>query len=330
MDFVILAAGKGTRMNSSKPKVLHEIGGKPLIEHLLGSIDPLNLSRVIAVVGYKKELIRSVLSDWDVDFAVQENQRGTAHALQQAKDKIESETFLVVPGDLPLVKTSSLKTFIDFAKGKKAELALLTVNRDDPSGYGRIKRSGNGGVEEIIEEQDASEVEKKIKEINAGIYFMHNREALWEELDSIDLENAQGEFYLTDLAKRFSKKGRRVSGFQAKSQDEFLGVNTREDLVLAGKILNRRKRNSLLNSGVTLTYPESIVIESDVTIGQDTTIEPFTIIRGETSIGSDAKIGPHVEIIDSEIGQGVELSHAVVKGTSVRDNRTIEPFSFLK
>lgn len=329
MDCVILAAGKGTRMNSSKPKVLHEIGGKPLIKHLLGSIGPLELSSVIAVVGYKENLVRNSLADQDIDFAVQEHQRGTAHALLQAKDKIESDTFLVLPGDLPLVETSSLETFIDFSTNKKAELSLLTVDRDEPSGYGRIKRSSNGEIEEIIEEQDASEEEKKIKEINAGIYFMQNREDLWRKLDSIDSANAQGEFYLTDLVKHFAKSGKKVTGFRAKSQEEFLGVNTRKDLVFAGNVLNRRKMNSLLDSGVTIIDPESTVIESEVSIGQDTIIEPFTIIKGETSIGSNAKIGPQVEIVDSEIGQEVELSHAVVKSVSVRDNRTIEPFSFL-
>lgn len=316
-------------MNSSKPKVLHEIGGKSLIKHLLGSIDPLELSRVIVVVGYKENLVRNSLADQDIDFAVQEHQRGTAHALQQAREKIESNTFLVVPGDLPLVKTSSLETFIGFAKNEKSDLSLLTVNRDDPSGYGRIIRSKNGCIEEIIEEQDADEKEKKIKEINAGIYFMPNRDDLWEELDSIDSANAQGEFYLTDLAERFANRGKRVTGFQAESQEEFLGVNTRKDLVFAGTVLNRRKINSLLDSGVTIIDPESTVIESEVSIGQDTIIEPFTIIKGETSIGSNAKIGPQVEIVDSEIGQEVVLSHAVVKSVSVRDNRTIEPFSFL-
>lgn len=316
-------------MNSSKPKVLHEIGGKSLIEHLLESIDPLELSRVIVVVGYKKKLVRNSLADRNIDFALQEDQRGTAHALQRAKDKLESDTFLVAPGDLPLVKTSSLEKFIDFANNKKADLSLLTVKRDDPTGYGRIVRAGTGGIAEIIEEQDANEEEKKIKEINAGIYFMHNREDLWKELDSIGSANAQGEFYLTDLAKRFANKGKNVAGFRVEKPEEFLGVNTRKDLVSAGNVINRRKINSLLESGVTLIDPESTVIESEVSIGQDTIIEPFTIIKGETSIGPNARIGPHAEIVDSEIGRGAELSHAVVKSTSVQENRTVEPFSFL-
>ncbi|MCF7890597.1 NTP transferase domain-containing protein [Candidatus Bipolaricaulota bacterium] len=316
-------------MNSSKPKVLHEIAGKPLIEHLLGSIDPLELSRIIVVVGYKEKLIRNSLAQKDLKFSVQEDQKGTAHALNQAKGKIKSSDFLVIFGDIPLVKTSSLERFIEFSNKKKVDLSLLTVNRDDPSGYGRIKRSSDGSVEEIIEEQDTSEEEKKITEINAGIYLMANIDYLWQELDSIGSDNAQGEFYLTDLVKRFSRKGKRVAGFRAESPEEFLGVNTRKDLAFAGKVLNRRKMNSLFDSGVTVIDPESTIVESEVSIGQDTIIEPFTIIKGETSIGSNARIGPHVEIVDGEIGEGVELSHSVVKGARVRDNRTIEPFSIL-
>lgn len=329
MDCVILAAGKGTRMNSSIPKVLHEINGKPLLEHLLTSISPLRLSRVVAVVGYKEELVRDSLSGWEIDFAVQKEQRGTAHALQQARGKIESDAILVLPGDLPLVKTSSLKGFINFSDNRKVDLVLLTVKRDDPSGYGRIKRSGNGSVEEIIEEQDATREEKKIKEINAGIYLLANREGLWKALDSIDSANAQGEFYLTDLVKHFNKKGKAVEAFEAEDQEEFLGVNTRKDLAFAADVLNQRKLNSLFEAGVTLIDPKSTIVESRVDIGRDTVIKPFTIIKGETSIGSNSKIGPNAEIIDSEIGKGVELSHAVVKDATVRDNKTIEPFSFL-
>jgi len=315
-------------MKSSKPKVLHEIGGKSLLGHLLASINPLELSRVVVVVGYRENMVRNSLSDREIVFAVQEEQRGTAHALQRAREKIESEVILVLPGDLPLVKTSSLERFIDFSNNRKADLSLLTVKRDDPSGYGRIKRSENGRVEKIVEEQDATVEEKRIKEINTGIYLLPNGKDLWSEIDSIDSTNAQGEFYLTDLVKHFAQKGKSVRAFKAEREEEFLGVNTRRDLVFSGEILNRRKINSLLDSGVTVIDPESTIIESNVNIGRDTIVEPFSIIRGDTTIGSDAKIGPHVEIIDGQIGEKVEISHAVVKSAAVRDNRKVEPFSF--
>lgn len=317
-------------MKSSTPKVLHEIGGRTLIEHLLESIEPLELSRVIAVVGYKEKLVKDSLSGREVDFALQEEQRGTAHALQQAKGKIESDSFLVVPGDLPLVKPSSLKEFVKFgAKNKDQIISLLTVRREDPGGYGRIKRDEAGNVKEIVEEKDATEEEKKIKEVNAGIYFLENREELWRELNSIDSANAQGEFYLTDLAKRFSGRQEGVGAFKMENPEEFLGVNTRKHLSFAGKVLNRRKMNSLFDSGVTVIDPESTIVESQVEIGRDTVIGPFTTIRGDTTIGPKSRIGPNVEIIDGRIGTEVEISHAVVKDTMVRDNRTVDPFNFL-
>ncbi len=329
MDCVILAAGKGTRMKSTTPKVLHEIGGLPLIEHLLETINPLELSQVIVVVGYKEQLVKNTLSNREVEFSVQKVQKGTAHALQQAKGEIESDDFMVIPGDLPLVKTSSLKKFINFANNEKADLSLLTVSRDDPCGYGRVKRSSNGDLEEIVEEQDATEEEKKIKEINAGIYLLPNRGDLWQELDSIGSENAQGEYYLTDLVKHFATKGKKTVAFQAERPEEFLGVNTRQDLVSAGKVLNRRKIDSLLDSGVTIVDPNTTIIETKANLDRDTIIEPFTIIRGETTIGTNSRIGPHVEILDSKIGESVRLSHSVVEKATIRDNREIEPFSFL-
>lgn len=317
-------------MKSSTPKVLHEIGGRTLIEHLLGSIDPLELTRVILVIGYKEKLVRDSLSGWEVDFSVQEEQRGTAHALQQAKGKLESDSFLVVPGDLPLVTSSSLKEFIKFGTEKQDTIiSLLTVRREDPGGYGRIKRDEAGNVREIIEEQDATEEEKKIKEVNAGIYLLQNRKEIWRELSSIDSANAQGEFYLTDLIKRFSGRKEGVAAFKTNDPEELIGVNTRKDLSFAGKVLNRRKMNSLFASGVTVIDPESTIVESQVEIERDSVIAPFTTIRGNTTIGPNSRIGPNVEIVDGRIGADVEISHAVVKGATVRDNRTVEPFSIL-
>ncbi|MFB6290230.1 MAG: NTP transferase domain-containing protein [Candidatus Bipolaricaulia bacterium] len=329
MDCVILAAGKGTRMNSSKPKVLHELGGKPLIKHLLKSLDPLELSHVIVVVGHKEELVRNALSDREVVFASQKEQKGTAHALERARGKIESDEFLVVLGDLPLVRTSSLNSFIKFWSETKANLSFLTVKRENPTGYGRVKRGKNGDVEEIIEDQDATEEERKIKEINTGIYLMANQKELWQELHSIDSANAQGQFYLTDLIKRFASRKNGVAAFQVERQKEFLGINTRKDLAFAEKELNRRKMNSLFDSGVTVIDPESTIIETDVKIGKDTVIEPFTTIKGNTTIGPESRIGPNVEIVDGRIGAEVKISHAVVKGATVQDNRKVEPFSFL-
>lgn len=317
-------------MSSTKPKVLHEISGRSLIEHLLSSIDPLELGTVVVVVGYRGEQIKENLQHRKVEFALQEKQKGTAHALQQAREKIRGDNFLVFPGDLPLIRTSSIARFIDSHGEDHDDPSLLTVRRDDPSGYGRIKRDKQGRIERIVEEQDADPEEQNIQEINTGIYLLPNTEYLWNHLDSINPQNAQGEFYLTDLVERFSRDGLEISGETAESPEEFLGVNTRKDLVNAGKILNRRKINSLLSSGVTVIDPRTTRIEPEVKIGQDTIVEPFTILKGSTTIGTNAQIGPHVEIIDGEIGNQVEISHSLVRGTTVQDSTNLGPFRNLR
>ncbi|MEF8797947.1 MAG: NTP transferase domain-containing protein [Candidatus Bipolaricaulota bacterium] len=329
MDCVILAAGKGTRMSSSIPKVLHEIQGRSLIEHLLYSIDPLELGKVVVVVGYGREKIEERLKNWEVEFTVQEKQKGTAHALQQAKGKIEDDSFLVFPGDLPLIKTSSIESFINSPGRDNHNLTLLTVNRDDPGGYGRIKRDTKGNLEEIVEEQDANKEERKIKEINTGIYLIPNTDYLWNQLDSINSSNAQGELYLTDLVKLFSRDGAEVSAKTFSSPEEFLGVNTRKDLIEAGQILNKRKINSLLSSGVTVKDPRTTTIETGVEIGRDTVVEPFTLLKGNTTIGENSQIGPNAEIINGTIGDEVKISHSLVRGSTIQDKTKVKPFRHL-
>jgi len=317
-------------MSSTRPKVLHEICGKPLIGHLLNSIDPLSsLSKVIAVIGYREELVREELKGWDLEFALQEEQKGTAHALQQARDRIESDHFLVFPGDLPLVKTSTIKRFIDFAEQGESGMSLLTVHRDNPDGYGRIKRNEDGTLMAIVEDQDASTEEKEIKEVNTGVYRLPAEEALWQELAALDSANAQGEFYLTDLVERFYSRGREITGKKAESTEEFLGVNTQQDLALAGRVLNGRKIDSLLVKGVTIVDPETTKIHGEVEVGRDTVIEPFTSLKGRTKIGAGARIGPNSEIIDGRIGDGAEVVHSVVKGAIVDDNSTVGPFQHI-
>ncbi len=329
MDCVILAAGKGTRMSSSRPKVLHEVGGKPLIGHLLDSIDPLSLSKIVVVVGYKEKLVRKALSGRDLEFALQEEQKGTAHALQQAKGEIVSDSFLVFPGDLPLVRPSTLKEFIDCTQNEDLGISILTVNRENPEGYGRIKRSEDGTIKGIVEDQDASKEEKRIKEINTGIYLLSNDESLWEGLDNLDSANAQGEFYLTDLVKEFSLEGKKVTGKKFEVPEEFLGVNTQKDLSFAGEVLNRRKIASLQNKGVTILDPKTTRIDRDVEVGQDTVILPFTLLKKRTKIGKGARIGPGTEIVDSKIGKRVDISHSVIEGARVEDERSVGPFQHL-
>jgi len=329
MDCVILAAGKGTRMKSEVPKVLHEIGGSSLLEHLLESLTPLKLNKTVVVVGYGAEQVKNSLSNSNLEFVLQEDQKGTAHALQQARAKLKSDRFLVFPGDMPLIKTSSIRQFIESTEESNTNYSLFTTKRSDPSGYGRVKRGASGRVLEIVEEQDATLEEKEIKEINTGVYILANREELWAEIDSIDSENAQNEFYLTDLVQRFSSKGKNVEAITRDAPEEFLGVNTRQELARAGEIIHSRKAKSIMEGGVTVTDPGKTIIEPAVTVGRDTVIRPFTTLKGETEIGSGAEIGPNAEVINATIGDKAVISHAVVRDSKVSDGKEVEPFQYI-
>ncbi len=326
MDCVILAAGKGTRMKSEAPKVLQEIGGSSLLGHLLKSIAPLNPNKIVVVVGYGADQVKNSLSSGNLEFVLQEEQKGTAHALKQARPKLESDRFLVFPGDLPLIKTSSINQFVESAERNNLNYAIFTTKRDDPSGYGRIKRDESGGVTEIVEEQDATREEKEIEEINTGVYLLANRNELWAAIDSIGTENAQNEFYLTDLVRRFSSRGEKISAITSNSSEEFLGVNTRQELARAGEIIHDRKAKSVMEKGVTVVDPGKTIIEPEVTIDNDTVIRPFTVLKGETEIGSGTEIGPHAELINAKIGDEAIISHAVVRDSRVGDGKRVKPF----
>ncbi|MBS3812561.1 NTP transferase domain-containing protein [Candidatus Bipolaricaulota bacterium] len=244
MDCVILAAGEGTRMKSACPKVLHELGGTSMIQHLLDAINPLELSRITLVVGYKEGWVREELSDRDVGFVTQEEQLGTGHALKQAREQIKSDKVLVLPGDIPLLKRSSLENFLKQSRKNDEGFSLLSVDREDPSGYGRIVRRDGGGVSRVVEEKDATEKERSIKEINTGIYLFNNTHLLWEGLEGLENDNAQGEFYLTDLVEYYIGSGKQVMAVKVDGSEQFLGVNTRADLAEASRILQNRRQSS--------------------------------------------------------------------------------------
>lgn len=330
MDCVILAAGKGTRMKSSRPKVLHKLGGMAMIEHLLDVIDPLELTNIILIVGYKEDWVREELSDRDVKFVTQKEQLGTGHALKQGLEKVRSDELFVLPGDIPLLKTSSLEEFIELLGTSSDGFSLLTVGRDDPSGYGRIVRGGEDTVERIVEEQDASQREKSIKEINTGIYLFNNNQLLREGLESLEKDNAQGEYYLTDLVEIYCRRDVEVSPIKVDDPEQFLGVNTRVDLAVAAQVLNERKLTRLMNSGVTVLDPKTTLIDSRVEIDRDSKIRQFTTITGDTSIGRQSVIGPDVEIRDSFIGSRVRISHSVVEKSTVRSGAVVEPYQYVR
>jgi len=327
MDLVILAAGRGTRMESNLPKVLHGLRGKSLIEHSLSTAEPLKFEKTIVVVGYGAEKVRSTLGNGGLEFVLQKRQLGTGHALLQARKEASGSSLLVVPGDVPLVRKHTLKGFINFFRAEKPAASVLTVQVEDPQGYGRIIREEGEGIARIVEQKDADINERQIDEINTGIFALRNDSSLWKGLNSLDMDNAQGEIYLTDLIALYKGEGRKVLGWKGGDEEEFLGVNTRKDLAQAHSVLNRRKIDDLLDSGVTITDPSNTYVDDDVQCGRDTVIRPFSLLEKGSTVGSNCDIGPFARIVNSQLGNGVRLFRSELEDCEVRDRSSIGPFS---
>lgn len=316
-------------MKSSYPKVLHKLGKLTMIEHLIEALHPLELSNIIIVTGYKQEMVQKALGDWDVEFVYQQNQLGTAHALTQARKKIQSNKFLLAPGDLPLVTTSSLSKFLEESQKSGQDFTLLTTEKADPTGYGRIVKDTTGTLLRIVEEQDATTEESCINEINTGIYLFKNDPSLWNKLDQLENDNAQGEYYLTDLVELYNDEGIDVPAFNSPNSEEFMGVNDKRDLTNAINIMKKRKFNQLMEGGVTIVDPGSTFIGTKVEIAQDALVNPFTMLTGKTVIGKRSTIGPHVEINDSKIDNDVEVKHSIVESSTVRSGAVVGPFQHI-
>lgn len=239
---MILAAGKGKRMHSRLPKVLFRLGGITLVEHVLKSVLPLNAKKYIIVVGYKAELVKRVLQKYDVVFALQNEQFGTAHALKSALPYIDKHrsSLLVLCGDVPFIRTETLESMLHSHKESQADLTILTGFIDNPSGYGRIVRNHTGNIVSIVEDKDATEEEKKIKEFNSGIYLF-DCEKVFETIDLVRNDNAQGEFYLTDLARIFISKGYKVTTYYANDVMELIGINSQQELARAERLYFERR-----------------------------------------------------------------------------------------
>ncbi|MFP4589521.1 MAG: NTP transferase domain-containing protein [Candidatus Acetothermia bacterium] len=330
IDAVVLAAGKGTRMSSSIPKVLHRLEGKPILEHLLVTLQSLRCGPPIVVVGYGAQTVKtSVPESLEVRYVLQNRQLGTGHALLQTKGEAESKNLLVIPGDVPLVTHSTLKAFVENSLERRSDLAVLTTRLDDPTGYGRIIRDKKGDLTAVVEERDATTAQKEIQEINTGIFLLKNTEHLWQELSHLDTDNDQGELYLTDLVERFRLKNRSVTAILKGEVEEFLGINTRRDLVRAHRLLHDRRIDAFLNSGVTITNPHTTLIGNQVQIGKDTVVRGFSVLEGETWVGKRCRLGPAVHISDSKISRGVSVTRSRIIGTTVKPNTTVGPYSII-
>lgn len=327
---IILAAGKGTRMRSKYPKVLHEVGGSPMLQHVIDAAAEIGASDKIIVVGHGAELVSKMVGDQG-SIVLQQEQLGTGHAVMQAQSALENftGTAMILCGDTPLLDSAQLKSFYLLHKESRAAATVLTAVIPDPTGYGRIVRDGSGNVCSIVEQKDASEEEKLIKEINTGIYCVECP-LLFRALASLSDSNAQGEYYLTDILAILNTSGHKVCGVITEDTDMIMGVNSRQQLAAAEALMRNRVLDRLMNDGVTIMDPASTFIEKNVKIGRDTVIYPFTWLEGRTEIGEDCRIGPNVRLTNVTAGKNVELQYLYAHNCSMKDNITAGPYVHLR
>lgn len=326
---IILGAGKGTRMKSDLPKVLHEIFSKPLIGWVIDSLNEIeNNSENIVVVGCGAELVENYLEKNfnNVKTVLQKEQLGTGHAIKQTVPFLKGfkGNVIITCGDTPLLRSETLKNFVKFHNENNADLTLMSAIFDDPFGYGRIIRNEKDGVDSIVEQKDATEEQKKIKEINTGVYCL-NWEKMSQAFDELKNNNAQKEYYLTDIVKWANEKNLKVCGFVNEDSDEIYGINSRKNLAYAFNIMKNRKLDELMEEGVTIVDPTTTYISPDTTIEKDTIIYPSTYIEGKNEILKNCKIGPFARLRGGcrveegcKIGNFVELKNTkIAKKTNV-------------
>ena len=327
---VILAAGEGKRMKSAYPKVIHRICGEPLLKYVITETAKLQPRKTVVVIGHQAEKVKAVL-DESVSAIVQEEQKGTADAVRITEPEFEDfqGTIMVTCGDIPLIRHETLGGLLQLHLETKAAATLLSAHFSDPTGYGRIIRKPDGLVQEIVEEKDATEAEKKITEINSGIYCFQ-KDDLFEAICKIGCKNAQNEFYLTDIVEVLNHQEKKIAVSVVVDSDEIAGVNSRKDLAQAQSIMQTRINERIMEAGVTLVAPDLTFIGPDVRIGQDTVIQPFSFLEGKTTIGSECVLGPHVHLIDMEVGSQVTMENVVAEESVIEDRAGLGPFSRIR
>lgn len=331
---VIMAAGKGTRLKSKRPKVLHEIGGRPLLSHVIAAASRMVMPEdIYVVIGHEAERVQAAVASTGVRFVVQAEQRGTGHAIQCARAAIAHyENIVVLSGDVPLIRTETIAQVWEAHQAEKAAMTLLTAVPEDPAGYGRVLRHapGSAEVDAIVEQKALEPGQEAIREINSGIYAFRNAPLL-AHLDKLTADNAHKELYLTDMAGILRAAGERVVATQAAEAAEVLGANTIAELVALDATLRAATARRLMAAGVTIFQPDTCVIDAEVEIAPDTVIEPFVQLRGKTRIGADSTIRSYTVIENCTLGDNVLVRQGCVLAEStVADGARIGPFAHVR
>jgi bifunctional UDP-N-acetylglucosamine pyrophosphorylase/glucosamine-1-phosphate N-acetyltransferase len=330
----IMAAGKGTRLKSQFPKVLHEVGGMPLLEHVIRTATRLvQPGDVYAIIGHEAERVRAAMAHTGIHFILQSEQRGTGHALMVAQEALSGyDHVIVLSGDAPMISFVTMANLRDFHLAEQAAMTLLSAELESPTGYGRVLRKSpkSADVLGIVEEKSATLAQKKLREINSGFYVFDVKE-LYSRIGELSTDNPHQEYYLTDMARVFRNARKRVVAWKTKTASEVLGGNTRAELADIDQQIRFAKCRQLMADGVTIFYPSTCVIDADVEIASDTIIEPYVQLLGKTRIGSNTRIRSYCVIRDSQIGSSVNVRPGcIMEGAEIASGAIIGPYSHLR
>lgn len=327
---LVLAAGKGTRMKSRLPKVLHKVGGKAMVERVLDTVNAVGVDRSVVIVGFGGEEVRAYLGD-RCEYVTQAEQKGTGHAVREAKPVLGDfdGTIVLMCGDTPLVTEDTIKALLKEHAATGAAATVLMAHMENPTGYGRIIRDEEGKVLRIVEQKDGTPDELAVQEINTGMYAFDSQK-LWPCLAQLSDDNAQGELYITDVVGILVNAGERVSAYMTMDEDESLGVNSRVQLAEAERILRNRKLRELMDAGVTIIDPATTYVAPEVVVGSDTILHPGTILEGNTVIGKECEIGPHTRFTNVTVGDNNVIHFTYAHDCEIKNGTDIGPYVHLR